>query len=136
MTAIGKLTLKLGDRVRLHGEDYGGIDATIIGIDPRDTRRTYCVGWKQGETRPSGIRTHITGLTEGDPRRVDQCQVISDISKYTHYCWVEGETDVSIGVSAPTGGMFCADKTCNTYNEYAVPNQKNGTYKCFSCRGR
>jgi hypothetical protein len=29
-------------------------------------------------------------------------------------------------------GMNCIK--CNSYNEYAEPNQKDNTYKCYSCR--
>jgi len=29
----------------------------------------------------------------------------------------------------------CSCVRCNLFNEYAVPNQKNDTYKCFECRG-
>ena len=30
-------------------------------------------------------------------------------------------------------GMYCCK--CNTFNEYVnIPNQSDGTYKCYSCR--
>lgn len=33
---------------------------------------------------------------------------------------------------APVGGMKCTK--CNITNEYAGPNQKDGTYVCYVCR--
>ena len=40
-----------------------------------------------------------------------------------------GAADIS---HAPPGGCICA--RCNMKNEYAGPNQPDGTYKCFDCR--
>lgn len=31
-----------------------------------------------------------------------------------------------------SGGMNC--KKCNAYNQYAAPNQADGTFICYSCR--
>lgn len=37
-----------------------------------------------------------------------------------------------VDTDAPAGGCTCTK--CNTLNEYAAPNKKDGTYVCFSCR--
>lgn len=31
-------------------------------------------------------------------------------------------------------GAHCAVKMCNTYNDFAEPNQPDGTHICYSCR--
>lgn len=38
----------------------------------------------------------------------------------------------AIAALAPTGGCVC--KRCNMLNQYAAPNQKDGTYLCYGCR--
>jgi len=42
-------------------------------------------------------------------------------------------TDPPTAVSMPVkSGAACA--RCKNYNEYAVPNQTNGTFLCYGCR--
>lgn len=41
-------------------------------------------------------------------------------------------TSSSVAAFAPPGGSTCV--RCKITNEYAAPNQKDGTYVCYSCR--
>lgn len=53
---------------------------------------------------------------------------------------ISGNTNIELvcattDTPAHIGGMNCAIPACNTYNEYAAPNQSDGkTYMCYSCR--
>ena len=46
--------------------------------------------------------------------------------------WVTKPSTTSAVRMAPVGGMVC--KSCNAKNEYAGPNQSDGTYVCYQCR--
>lgn len=38
-------------------------------------------------------------------------------------------------IKAKSNGMTCSG-TCGEFNEFAEPNQKNGTFICYGCRSR
>lgn len=38
------------------------------------------------------------------------------------------------GVPAPKKSTGCICTRCKEFYEYAEPNQKDGSFKCFSCR--
>lgn len=48
---------------------------------------------------------------------------------------VMGNNDAAMAVASPvSSGMKCAVKVCGTFNNYAEPNQPDGSHICFSCR--
>jgi hypothetical protein len=46
--------------------------------------------------------------------------------------WITLWRNFGKDVIKTNSGMNCSQ--CNLLNEYAVPNQSNGTYLCYSCR--
>ena len=47
--------------------------------------------------------------------------------------WIK-EWKYSSGINAVRENIILQCKTCNVINEYAEPNQKDGSYICFNCR--
>lgn len=46
-----------------------------------------------------------------------------------------GKGTTAMAVASPvSSGMKCAVKVCGTFNNYAEPNQPDGSHICFSCR--
>ena len=140
MKKLGELAPKVGDKVRFAqsaGYPYQGIVGTIIASDPNDKNQTYLMGWKEGETHPDGIR----GKTPVEPS--SKCQLIESFESYIFSGCVSNSWEVEEtastqlgGASQPKGGMHCSGKYCNVFHDYAVSNQPDGKFLCYSCRQR
>ncbi len=136
-TTIRDLDPQVGYRILL--VSYG-VECTVIAHDAKDTIRPYLVGWKK-EEELLAIRANISNdnvLTGGfgDPRKIQGCRCIAHITQYGFNNWVSGGTVCAMVRSGHTGGMKCAGKHCGVFNEYAVPNQDDGSYLCYTCRQR
>ena len=89
---------------------------------------------------PASVRGNNT-LHGGsmDPRRLG-AQVIANIEQYTTTMWVVSHAPVQPLAAAPdvvkSGGIRCAGRYCQTFNEYAVGNQPDGSFLCYQCRSR
>lgn len=121
-----------GDKVKLPGigGGYWCHVAYYLGDD-------VVVGWYSDESWPAYAVTWPPG----------HCRVLDDdgreiISKFSRCRWEVVETAVleriqacSLETTKPTlpSGLHCAGP-CHEYNSYAVPNQPDGSYVCFSCR--
>lgn len=58
--------------------------------------------------------------------------LMEDFLEGSGYTWLDLGTPRTASVSASAAGCICTK--CNAKNEFAVPNQRNGTYVCFECR--
>jgi hypothetical protein len=139
---VQKSDVHLGDTVEYYTSSTTGTSfslvttftsqATIIGI-PNDTifKPWFLIGWKEP---PTCGAMDFNGIVW-----VDMDKVL-DFDQYRHldmiyYGWeIVKLTGVSSSrvTSSHRGGMFC--QGCGNFNDYAEPNMKDGSHKCWSCR--
>lgn len=117
-----------------------GVECTVIAYDVKDTMKPYLIGWKREEAhlaeRANVSHNMLTG-GGGDPRNIQGCRFISHINQYEFNNWVSGGTMCTmVGSAAHPGGMKCGGRYCGVYVQYATPNQKDGSFLCYSCRQR
>ncbi len=136
VATIRDLAPQVGDIILL--VPYG-VECTVIAHDTKDTMKPYMVGWKK-EEEGFALRANVGGTMlsggGGDPRFIPSCRCISHITQYPFNNWVSGGTICAMVRSGYTGGMKCAGKYCGVFNEYATPNQDDGSYLCYTCRQR
>jgi len=115
------------------------IPATIVGVGKNITNaQNYLVfAWKDGENYPINARPsthqfiHLLGMAGYEV--ADNINDYAFILELVKTIEVESKIGSAIEtVSKTKGGLFCAD--CKNFFDYAVPNQKNGTLICWSCR--
>jgi hypothetical protein len=128
---------KVGDKVRIFVED-----STPCGRQAITTEEARIIG-KYPHTKSCGLNfSFVFGWKSegiGYPNAgVDIREPVSNIAEYTHiYKWYPMDVWVAeiIGsepVVIKSEGCFC--KRCGDFFPYAVPNMKDGTLKCYSCR--
>ena len=120
-------SIKPGDKVRWKENCIGAIhEATFIHFS---AYYDLVVIRKVGETFPSfgwPIQSSAQRTTYQVP----------DDAIWAHFVMKREVVEIihqSTDTKAVKGnGMHCS--SCNALNEYAEPNQKDGTYRCYECR--
>jgi len=148
-------TYNIGDNVRIKIDSQGyvsktgqfEIDSTIIGIEKvwNDHSKIYAyIVVNNHPARTSILSTNVIASW----RSKGYIDLISNVESYVgkakDYVF-PSEIDEIIVQTLPAtkmsdsshpAGMTCCDPHCREYNNWAEPNQPDGTYKCYSCRNR
>jgi hypothetical protein len=128
-------TMKLGDfssgvKVEYSNPTFDSVVGTIICVHPA----SVLMGWTAQDNIPSYAHTAVHHKLIQPP--------------YTHGYTVSRELLVKRVISTtatPTlvaqqhiqsAGLTCSSKYCKTFVPMAEPNQPDGSFVCYSCRGR
>jgi len=125
---------KLGDRFRVFLDDEGKlthipnmrtIPATVIAVKPsNDDTKNFILGWRKDEERP----TDAMDRRAPDPKN----QYVANQALYVTGSTVDRKMPVAVQIIHGLDGFPCTK--CTNFYQYALPNQKDGTLVCWSCR--
>lgn len=93
------------------------------------------VGWKPSEEAcAASYSLHDFQTAYTNPSELsEKIDNLEDFCRFrTFSCDRWAELIVGTVSVANCGGSACT--VCKNFNEYAIPNQKDGTYKCYNCR--
>lgn len=124
---------KVGDKI-LHN----GIPAQLVAQDATDNM--FLVGSMDeltnaasgGLTR-SSMAHYI--LIENNPATRECYRLLVETTNYQCGWWWSVNRGLMVEVVDATPSKPVSCKKCKNYNEYAIPNQDDGTFICYSCRG-
>ena len=86
MQPIEELSPQIGDRLNIMFHDGQQYQATVIAYEPKDTDYSWMLGWKQGETIPSGTINNL-GLS----------------TRPSHSAWLHLRSKIWICIFSTTG---------------------------------
>ncbi len=124
---------KLGDQYRIFLDEGGNILsspsmhtmlATVIATKKPGYGTEVILGWKQGEEHPADARPRSSTSMEND--------YVPNQASYSHGKSVKRSLLVALQIINGLDGFPC--KKCTNFFPYALPNQKDGTLVCWSCR--
>lgn len=131
---------KLGDKVKVYLDDNTGelancvtkttIVSTIIMLDPKDLHKSWALGWKTKQFFPIQARDRINSPLNWKLDRPGMT-CIPDIEEYLWCHWPTRDREFVPMIHS--NGERCAGR-CAQFFDYAIPNQDDGTFKCWSCR--
>ena len=99
--------------------------ATVIAIKkPEYNSKMLILGWKPNQPRPPNAALRSSTSIENNYSANEKL--------YTYGLSVAMATTVAIKILNGVDGFPC--RKCMNFYPYAVPNQKDGTLLCWSCR--
>lgn len=124
---------KLGDQFRVFVDTIGNIStlpsmntllATVIAVKKSQFGSGLILGWKKNEPHPTECNTRGSISLEND--------YVPNQTEYAYGKTVKRDLPVAIQIYNGLDGFPC--KRCTNFYPQALPNQKDGTLICWSCR--
>lgn len=126
---------KLGEEYRIFVDGGGNISgvpsmdtliATVIAVKKPGYGSDLILGWKKDQKHATDARSRSTPSTEND--------YVPNQTSYDYGKSVKRTLLVATQILNGLDGFPC--KRCTTFYPQALPNQKDGTLICWSCRNR
>ncbi len=124
---------QLGEQYRVFVDESGNIlsspsmhtmVATVIATKKPGYGTDIILGWKNGEPHPYDARPRSSTSLENN--------YVPNQGLYSHGKTVKRSLPVAIQIINGLDGFPC--RKCTNFYPYALPNQKDGTLVCWSCR--
>ena len=126
---------KLGDQYRIYIDVSGNLSntpsmgtllATVIAVKKPPYGNDIILGWQAEDDHPIDVRQRSSPSTENE--------YIPNQAWFIYGKSVKRSLTVAVKIVNGLDGFSC--KKCNTFYPYALPNNKDGTLICWSCRNR
>lgn len=124
---------QLGDQFRIFIDTGGNISsfpsmntmmATVIATKKAPYGTSLILGWKKNESHPAEATARSNTSTENN--------YVPNQAEYVYGKSVKRDLLVAIQIFNGVDGFPC--KRCTTFYPQSLPNQKDGTLICWSCR--
>jgi len=124
---------RLGDQFRIFIDTGGNISpfphmttmmATVIATKKPGTGSGLILGWKSNEPHPAEASARGNTASEND--------YVPNQAEYNYGKTVKRDLLVAVQIFNGIDGFPC--KKCATFYPQSLPNQKDGTLVCWSCR--